>query len=277
MVHLDHVASLGGNVKASNWLGRRAAAPALLAASVLLVTGCAEGAPGTRATPQTWALPIPVESDVPAAPEDTTSPPEQSPGTPLQAIAIPLGKQRDHVEARLPVDGHYGPPGSVMTYDASESVGVIVKYEWDVDGDGNYDRTTHGPVLKHRYPSEFEGVMILRVTGIAGGTDTLETPVRISTTPRYQVVAAASNVRLEIISTVGTVSEVKVSWESTDPAVDRWGVAFDGIPGGMVEGSARSANVKEVHHEEEVLIEVIGFTADGVMGDRAGAVLAAVR
>lgn len=276
MVHLDHVASLGGNVKASNWLGRRAGAPVLLVASALLLTGCAEGAPGTSATPQTWALPIPVESGVPAAPEDRTSP-EQSPGAPVQAITIPLGKQRDHVEARLPINGYYGPPGSEITYDASESVGVVVKYEWDVDGDGRYDRTTHDPVLQHTYPSEFEGVMILRVSGIAGGTDTLETPVRISTKPRYQVVAAASNVRVEVLSTVGTVSEVKVSWESTDPAVDRWGVAFDGIPGGMVDGSARSVNATEVHHEEEVLIEVIGFTADGAMGDRAGAVLAAVR
>jgi hypothetical protein len=36
-------------------------------------------------------------------------------------------------------------------------------------------------------------------------------------------------------------------------------------------------NVKEVHREKEVLIEVLGFTADSAMGDRAGPVLAAVK
>ncbi|MHA7289823.1 hypothetical protein ACX80V_09270 [Arthrobacter sp. MDT3-24] len=152
-------------------------------------------------------------------------------------------------------------------------MGVVVKYEWDLDGDGSYDRTTTDPVLKHTYEAEFEGVMILRVTGIAGGTDTLETPVRISTTPLY--LAAASNVRIEVLSTVGTISEVRVTWESSDPAVYRWGVAVDGIPAGMREGSVRSVNVTDVHHEEEVLIEVIGFTVGGAMGERAGAVLAA--
>jgi hypothetical protein len=186
----------------------------------------------------------------------------------------PAGRQKQTgVEAWLTISGFSGPPGSKVTYDASESAGVVVKYEWDLDGDGSYDRTTTDPVLKHTYEAEFEGVMILRVTGIAGGTDVLETPVRIRTTPLY--LAAASNVRIEVLSTVGTISEVRVSWESNDPAVYRWGVAVDGIPAGMREGSARSVNVTDVHHEEEVLIEVIGFTAGGAMGERAGAVLAA--
>jgi hypothetical protein len=267
---------IGGNVNASNWPpSRRAAALALLLAPVLLAAGCAEGVPSGNATPQTWVLPAPAETPVPSAPADTTSPSGQASGAPVQVITIPLGKQTDYVEAKLPINGYFAPPGAEITYDASESVGVVVKYEWDLDGDGSYDRTTADPVLRHTYRAEFEGLMILRVTGIAGGTDTLETPVRIRTTPRRQWLAAPSNVRIEVLSTVGGISEVKVSWESNDPGVYRWGVTLDGFPAGIVEGSTRSVNVTEVHREKDVLIEILGFTADGAMGDRAGTVLAA--
>ncbi len=240
------------------------------AATILILTGCAEAVPvGNKA-------PNPVEASPPSSvPYGSPVPSGQASGAPVQAITIPLGKQPDDVEARLPINGYYAPPGTEVTYDASESVGVVVKYEWDVDGDGRYDQTTSHPILKHTYRAEFEGRMILRVTGIAGGTDILETPVRVGTAPPFPYLAPARNVRLEVLSTAGTVSEVKVTWESSDPTVYRWGVAVDGIPAGMREGSARSVNVTDVHHDDDVLIEIIGFTADGFMGERAGAVLAA--
>lgn len=263
-------------MKASSWPGRSAAALTVLLASALLATGCAVGVPGGSATPQTWVLSAPAETPVLSAQADTTSPSGQASGAPVQVITIPLGKQSG-VEARLPINGYFARPGTEITYDASESLGVVVKYEWDLDGDGRYDRTTTDPVLKHTYPVEFEGLMILRVTGIAGGADTLETPVRISTTPRHQRLAAPSNVRIEVLSTVGRISEVKVSWESNDPAVHRWGVTFDGFPAGAVEGSARSVTVTEVHREEDVLIEILGLTADGALGERAGTTLPAGR
>lgn len=254
---------MGENMKAFGWTAA--------AATLLMLTGCADnvstGNPATN----------PVEAAPPSAvPTGSPAPSAQASGSPLQVITIPLGKQKQTgVEARLPINGYSGPPGSEITYDASRSVGVVVKYEWDLDGDGSYDRTTTDPVLKHTYPAEFEGLMILRVTGVAGGTDTLETPVRISTTPRYQLLAAPLNVQVEVLSTVGGISEVKVSWESNDLAVYRWGVTLDGFPAGVVDGAARSVNVTEVRREEDVLIEILGLTADGALGERAGTTLAA--
>ncbi len=59
--------------------------------------------------------------------------------------------------------------------------------------------------------------------------------------------------------------------------VYRWGVTIDGFPAGVVEGLARSVSVTEVHREKEVVIEVLGFTAERAMGDRTGPVLAAVK
>jgi len=248
-------------MKASAWTAA--------AAALLILTGCADGVPSGHPTPNTLEVSPP--SAVPTVGSTSSA---QASGAPVQAITIPLGKQKQTgVEAWLTISGFSGPPGSQVTYDASGSVGVVVKYDWDLDGDGSYDRTTTDPVLKHTYEAEFEGVMILRVTGIAGGTDVLETPVRVSTTPLY--LAAASNVRIEVLSTVGTISEVRVTWESSDPAVYRWGVTLDGYPAGVVDGSARSVNVTEVHREKDVLIEILGLTADGALGERAGTTLPA--
>ncbi len=239
------------------------------AAALLILTGCADNVPAGNRTPNTQEATPPS-----AVPTDSPTPSAQASGSPLQVITIPLGKQKQTgVEARLPINGYSGPPGSEIAYDASGSVGVVVKYEWDLEGDGSFDRTTTDPVLKHTYRAEFEGLMILRVTGIAGGTDTLETPVRISTSPRYQLLAAPLNVQVEVISTVNGISEVKVSWESNDLAVYSWGVTLDGFPAGVVDGSARSVNVTEVHREEDVLIEILGLTADGALGERAGTTL----
>ncbi|WP_190990719.1 hypothetical protein [Pseudarthrobacter sulfonivorans] len=54
-------------------------------------------------------------------------------------------------------------------------------------------------------------------------------------------------------------------------------MTIDGFPAGVVEGLARSVSVTEVHREKEVVIEVLGFTAERAMGDRTGPVLAAVK
>lgn len=258
---------------------RTIAAAAIVLAVGLLTTGCAESFPAGNAPPETRPEAVPVDSGPPLPMPSTpvsTRPSTQGSGAPLQVITIPLGKQSG-VEARLPINGYSGPPGAEITYDASGSIGVVIRYEWDLNGDGSYDRTTTDPVLKHFYKVEFEGVMILRVTGIAGGTDTLETPVRISNTPTHQYLAAPLNVQAEVLSTVDGISIVKVSWESDDPAADSWGVAVNGFPAGRVEKSARSVEVRDVRRDEDVLLEIIGMTAAGALGERAGTVLPAGR
>jgi hypothetical protein len=109
-----------------------------------------------------------------------------------------------------------------ITFDASESVGAISKYEWDFDADGTYDATTAEPVLRHTYANEFEGGMILRISNPIGSTHVLRTPVHISTTPAHQQLAPPKNVQAEALSTVNGVSEIKVTWESEDRAADSW-------------------------------------------------------
>lgn len=244
----------------------------LAAAGLVLVltTGCAQ---------ESGILSVPAATEVPSPPPATSSQAGPSPSgqgndSPLQVTIIPLGKNNG-VEARFPINGFFAAPGMEITFDASESVGAISKYEWDIDGDGAYDAATTEPVLKHTYANEFEGEMILRVSNLIGSNHVLRTPVHVSTTPYHQQLAPPKNVQVEVLSTVNGISEIKVTWESDDPAADSWAVAIDGFPAGRVEKSARSVNVTDVHREKDVLVEILGLTSDMALGLRAGTTLPA--
>lgn len=65
------------------------------------------------------------------------------------------------------------------------------------------------------------------------------------------------------VADAGDVSSVQVTWESSDPLVNRWVLTVDGIPGGLVDASVRTATITDVRRTEDVEIGVIGFTEDG--------------
>ena len=64
--------------------------------------------------------------------------------------------------------------GTAITFDASLSTdldGSIVFYEWDFDGDGNYDESSTLPTIAYTYGDDYSGEVILRVTDDEGLTD----------------------------------------------------------------------------------------------------------
>lgn len=251
-------------------VNRRAARFATAGLVLVLSTG-AQG-PGLLSDPTATQIPSPPATAGQSSPAQSG----QDGGAPLTVTTIPLGKNSG-VEARLPINGYFAAPGMEITFDASTSTGAINKYEWDLDGDGTYDATTTEPVLKHMYANEFEGEMILRVSNPIGSSHVLRTPVHVSTTPAHQQLAPPSNVQVEVLSTVEGISEIKVTWESNDPAADSWAVAINGFPIGRTEKASRSFRVTDIEREEDVLVEVFGLTADMAVGLRAGTTLPAAK
>jgi YD repeat-containing protein len=65
--------------------------------------------------------------------------------------------------------------GSTVTFDASgstDSDGTIVKYEWDLDGNGSFETNTGtNPTLSQPYPNPEEVSVRLRITDSGGATD----------------------------------------------------------------------------------------------------------
>jgi hypothetical protein len=250
----------------------------------MLATGCAQGAgqaaPATQPPTGSPARTPPPSTSALASPAATQPPkgqaqPTQAPGG-LQINTIPLGGSNLDVEARLPINGYWARPGQEITYDASSSLGAIGKYEWDLDGDGTYDKTTTSPILKHAYATQFEGQMILRVSSPLGSANVLKTPVHIGSVGPWGVrPAPPTNVKAEVVSADGT--HVKITWESNDPTADSWAVAVNGVPVGRIEKSARSVTVTDIQRGKDVLLEIFGITADGAVGERAGATLPAAK
>lgn len=69
---------------------------------------------------------------------------------------------------------YVAPVGKEVQFDASGSFAVddaqIASYEWDFDGDGEYDRTVDEPTTTHTYRDDFDGLVSVRVTDTEGRT-----------------------------------------------------------------------------------------------------------
>lgn len=169
-------------------------------------------------------------------------------------------------------------PGQEITFNVSASLprGVTVaQYEWDFDGDGVTDEVGPIPVAAHTFHEVFEGTVEVRITYFTGGSTTASAAVHIGRGPWDGLPAAPRNVTVVVTAEFDGVSTVQVSWEPSEAEPYRWGLTVDGIPAGLVEGSARTATITDVHRGRAVEIGVVGFTAGQAMGDSASVTLPA--
>ena len=106
-----------------------------------------------------------------------------------------------------------GYEGSVITFDASSSHdpdGSVATYEWDLDGDGNYDDGT-GVTATHTWLDDYSGIVGVKVTDNDGLTSTDTTSITI-----YNV---APNVNAGSNQVAGEGDQKSFSGSYTDPGV----------------------------------------------------------
>ncbi len=90
--------------------------------------------------------------------------------------------------ARLSTGESIRPTGEPFRFDASASFdpsprGSIVEYAWDLDGDGECDRTTTGPTLSHAFDDDGSYAVAVRVTD-DDGDEAVSDPVPVTVTNR---------------------------------------------------------------------------------------------
>jgi hypothetical protein len=187
------------------------------------------------------------------------------------ALMTALTKLQTRPVVLLPHPDYYAQPGQEITFNASSSYSpgsTLVKYDWDFNGDGTFDETTTTPIAKRTYSDASEGVMQVRVTDAKDAASNASAFVHIGVDPNGGRPAAPTNVTAVTESTSADgISTVQVSWQSTDPAVYRWGVTVDGYPAGMVDAATNTISMADVHRAKDVEIGVVGFTAEGLTGD----------
>jgi hypothetical protein len=84
--------------------------------------------------------------------------------------------------------------GQTVTFDASKSSysqGTIARYEWDLDGNGSYERTTTTPTVTAAYATAQTVNVGLRVVDSNGGWDYIAQPLRIGNFPPEARVSAS--------------------------------------------------------------------------------------
>jgi LPXTG-motif cell wall-anchored protein len=99
-----------------------------------------------------------------------------------QAIEDAVAAALDNPEAWI-AGPYVSKVGDVIELDARASYspyGEIVSYEWDFEGDGEWDQVTTVPLLEHQFDTLFEGVVGLRVTDVTGLTGIGSTEVSIT-------------------------------------------------------------------------------------------------
>ena len=76
-------------------------------------------------------------------------------------------------EMEVWIQGPYAQPiGEPLMMDARSSYttrGKIVRYDWDLDGDGAYDKATRSPFLTYAWSKEFVGKVTVKITTDTGG------------------------------------------------------------------------------------------------------------
>jgi len=105
----------------------------------------------------------------------------------LAVQAANAGAPADPAGAAPPTASLAGPyvqkAGTSIELDARGSAaggGRLTQYEWDVDGDGVFDRTTTTPQITADYPAALDVSVAVRVTQTDGQTATGTTPVLIT-------------------------------------------------------------------------------------------------
>src|SRR4051812_35888521 len=72
-----------------------------------------------------------------------------------------------------------GPIGTTFIFDASGSTGTIVKYLWDLDGDGEYETATYAPSAEKAYTGAGTVVVGLKVIDNDGSSDYTNVPITV--------------------------------------------------------------------------------------------------
>lgn len=131
---------------------------------------------------------------------------------------------------------YFGEEGSSVTFDASsssDSDGTIVKYEWDLDGDGVYE--TQGVKVEKTWSDDYSGTIRLRVTDDQGLNSVETTTVNVSN------VSPTVEAGPDAVAASG--QEVSFNGTFTDPGDDTHTITWKFGDGTQTEGTLTPSHV----------------------------------
>lgn len=187
----------------------------------------------------------------------------------VTALNAALTKIKNRPNAKLKIGEYWAEIGQEVTFDASDSYVVdaeITSYEWDFDGDGEFDLTTNEPVVSHVYNQQFDGYMQVRISADNDTVASMSAPVKVGIVPEAKPVPAAPAVSAKVINRSGNIATIKLSWQKKDALADRWIINMNGADLGWATGDRFDVEVTDVDLTRDVEFSVKGVTTDGYTG-----------
>lgn len=152
--------------------------------------------------------------------------------------------------------------GQEITFDASDSYVIdssITKYDWDYNGDGQFEASTSTPIIKHAYQSPFTGYIQVRVTASNDTLANMSAKVTIGPIAPPVLPPAPSNLTYTITETTDNKSVATLNWQ-VNPEVHAWLIQLNDMPMGHVEASRTSIEITDINRTNDVTIRVGGAT-----------------
>ncbi len=138
-------------------------------------------------------------------------------------------------------------PGDEIIFDVSDSFVVdseIVSYDWDLNGDGQWDQTTVDPQVRHTYHTDTSVMVHARARSAKGMTGSMTTNVNVTD---YVMEVEDGPDTVEIHEDEDDASRALLEWNHNDDGqVDSWLIYLNDEPSVRLPKDQRSLNVTDM-------------------------------
>jgi len=187
-----------------------------------------------------------------------------------------MGMATDYIVSRpvaiLPFEKYYGGTGELFYFDASASYGVgseIVRFEWDLDGDGVFELETSESFISTKFWVEGERFVVVKAVAEDGGFSTMSALVIVEDNKTENI----NRLELEGLKVEKASSdEAIISWESTDNVVYVLAAVND-VPLGYVLSEAGEVRINGLDFNHEIKFTLTGMDAEFNLGESSEVLL----
>lgn len=167
------------------------------------------------------------------------------------------------------------PVGQEITFDVSQSYvldSTITKYDWDFDGDLEFEETTTMPEVNHTYAANGDRIVQVRATAANGMISNGSVVAKVGPAPQAVLPRTPLNLKVAAVSDQATAATL--SWLPADTLAAGWAISVNGVNVGIVTGDKTTIEVTDLQRVEDIVLGVAGIANDGSVGDSATVVLA---
>lgn len=167
--------------------------------------------------------------------------------------------------AKLKLMQYQAEPGSLLEFDASDSYaenGSELSFAWDLDGDGEFERTTSKSIVQQEFSQPFDGYIQVKATDSNGRSATMSARVEISEQAPEQEPSTITE-----FTSKEKDNSYEINFETTG---ERVLLSSSDTPIGWVEitAGAGSITISELRKNED--FSLTPYSKEGIRGERYG-------